>query len=97
MHDNDHYSEYTSNLLYRAHINILRQTFQGLVKSLAVPIMAHGGVEMISEAVVRVLRNLVHLKGSENFSVDEISFVSTKESHVETLEKYIDEHLYFSL
>lgn len=86
-------NDYTPNLIYRAHINSLREAFNHKVKTIALPVMAAGGLEILSSGIVKVLYDLDELRNSDTFSIEELYFVSNKQSHVDCLEGYINNRL----
>jgi len=55
--------------------------------------MAAGGLEILSSDIVKVLHDLDELRNSDSLSVEELYFVSNKQSHVDFLDKYITNSL----
>ncbi len=84
----DYHSEYTYNLIYALIVNSLRQAFAGKIKSLALPIL-NVDDKLFSQVTINVLSELNELKNSDEFSLEELIFVSDKENRVEFLNNSI--------
>lgn len=57
------------------------------------PVMVAGGLDNLSSVIISVLHDLNELLNSDTFTVEELFFVSNKQSHVDLLEEYINKHL----
>ncbi len=88
-------SEYNLNLFYKAYINSIRMALQDKLKSIALPIMAYdGNLRICGQAIEKVINELNSLKGSSDFSIEEIYFVSTKSNDIEYLRKEVEPKIY---
>lgn len=82
---------YTLPLIYSFYINSLRAAFAESCKSIALPIL-NVDPSLLSTAVAKVLTDLNNLRNSDNFSIEQISFVSRRASHVDLIaDMLIDE------
>ena len=86
-----HHSEYGFNLFYKAYINSLREAFRHNLKSIAMPIMAYdGNINLCSQAIIKVIRDLDSLKVSSEYSTTNVHFVSDNLNTVEFLRNEVD-------
>ena len=91
----DYQSEYNLNLFYKAYISCFRDAFQHNLKSIALPIMAYdGNIRLNAQAAVKAITELDQLKNSSEFSVENIYFVSTNNSHVRFIENEVVYNIY---
>ena len=91
----DAQSEYDFNLFYKAYINSLREAFKYNMKSIALPIMAYdGNLKICGQVIHKVIHDLDGLKDSDEFSLEEIFFVSNNSNHINFLKKEIEPKLY---
>ncbi len=91
----DYQSEYNFNLFYKSYINSLREAFHRNIKSIALPIMAYDcNLALCGKAIVKVIKDLDHLKKSSEFSLEKIYFTSNNMGHIEFLERHVEPKLY---
>ena len=90
-------NEYTTQLLYKAIINTIRQALHHGMRSVAMPMFGIGSGKITAgqfgECLIQVLRDLGALADSGSFRLEEVAVVSDRQTDIDTLDRYLARRL----